>query len=87
MITEGIYQTPVENYHDEHYLKMPVQPIKLMQEVLTPEEFKGFLKGNVIKYGLRAGRKEGESLEKDLVKHDRYAYWLCEFEREGKITL
>jgi hypothetical protein len=30
-----------------------------MESVLTREEFIGFLKGNVIKYSLRAGRKEG----------------------------
>jgi len=30
-----------------------------MEAVLTPEEFRGFLKGNVIKYSMRAGRKEG----------------------------
>jgi hypothetical protein len=29
-----------------------------MQAVLTPEEFKGFLKGNIIKYSMRQGRKE-----------------------------
>ena len=30
-----------------------------MEAVLTAEEFKGFLKGNIIKYSLRAGRKDG----------------------------
>jgi hypothetical protein len=30
-----------------------------MEAVLTPEEFRGFLKGNVIKYAMRAGRKPG----------------------------
>jgi hypothetical protein len=27
--------------------------------VLTPEEFQGYLKGNIIKYAMRAGRKPG----------------------------
>jgi len=42
-----------------HYKDMPVQPWHVMESVLTREEFIGFLKGNVIKYSLRAGRKEG----------------------------
>jgi hypothetical protein len=42
-----------------HYKEMPIQPWAVMESVLTPEEFRGFLKGNIIKYAMRAGRKEG----------------------------
>ena len=42
-----------------HYKDMPIQPWTLMEAVLTVEEFRGFLKGNIIKYSMRAGRKEG----------------------------
>jgi hypothetical protein len=42
-----------------HYKEMPVQPWAVMEAVLTPEEFRGFLKGNIIKYSMRAGRKYG----------------------------
>lgn len=42
-----------------HYKEMPVQPWTVMEAVLTHEEFIGFLKGNVIKYSMRAGRKDG----------------------------
>jgi hypothetical protein len=42
-----------------HYKDMPVQPWDVMEAVLTPEEYRGYLKGNVIKYSMRAGRKEG----------------------------
>lgn len=42
-----------------HYKDMAIQPWHVMESVLTQEEFIGFLKGNVIKYSLRAGRKEG----------------------------
>jgi hypothetical protein len=42
-----------------HYKEMPVQPWAVMEAVLTPEEFRGFLKGNIIKYSMRAGRKVG----------------------------
>lgn len=46
-----------------HYKDMPIQPWTLMEAVLTPEEFRGFLKGNIIKYSMRAGRKEGSDDE------------------------
>jgi hypothetical protein len=42
-----------------HYKDMPVQPWTVMECVLTNEEFIGFLKGNVIKYSMRQGRKDG----------------------------
>ena len=42
-----------------HYKDMPIQPWTLMEAVLTPEQFRGFLLGNIIKYSMRAGRKEG----------------------------
>ena len=43
----------------QHYKTMPVQPWDVMESVLSREEFVGFLKGNIIKYSMRAGRKEG----------------------------
>lgn len=52
-----------------HYLEMPIQPWDLLEEVLSYEEFVGFLKGNVIKYSLRAGRKEGSD---DVAKAKHY---------------
>ena len=42
-----------------HYKDMAVQPWTVMQAVLTHDEFVGFLKGNIIKYSMRAGRKDG----------------------------
>ena len=41
-----------------HYKDMTVQPWAVMKSVLTPEEFRGFLKGNIIKYSMRQGKKE-----------------------------
>ena len=42
-----------------HYKDMPVQPWAVMELVLTSEEFEGFLKGNIIKYSMRNGKKDG----------------------------
>jgi hypothetical protein len=49
-----------------HYKDMTVQPWTVMQAVLTREEFIGFLKGNIIKYGMRQGRKDGNDGDKAL---------------------
>jgi hypothetical protein len=40
-----------------HYKEMLIQPWDVMQAALTPEEFRGFLKGNIIKYSMRQGKK------------------------------
>jgi hypothetical protein len=58
-----------------HYKDMAIQPWEVMQAVLTPEEFRGFLRGNVIKYAMRAGRKEGSD---DTAKARHYAQKLKE---------
>ena len=59
-----------------HYKDMPIQPWHIMEAVLSPEEFVGFLKGNVIKYSLRAGRKDGSD---DAGKAKHYMQKLKEF--------
>lgn len=59
-----------------HYKDMPIQPWHIMEAVLTPEEFEGFLKGNIIKYSLRAGRKDGSD---DAGKAKHYMQKLEEF--------
>lgn len=41
-----------------HYKDMDIQPWHVMEGVLTPDEFIGFLKGNMIKYAMRQGRKD-----------------------------
>jgi hypothetical protein len=52
-----------------HYKDMAIQPWAVMQAVLTEEEFIGFLKGNIIKYAMRQGRKLGAGDDADKAKH------------------
>lgn len=79
--TKAIAGSPEEatHYHGA------VEPIELMQSILTHEEFKGFLKGNAIKYAFRAGRKAGESAEKDRNKFLVYSQWLHNYQQGVKI--
>lgn len=59
-----------------HYVDMAVQPWDVMEAVLSPEEFIGYLKGNVIKYSMRAGKKDGSD---DLAKALHYIQKLEEY--------
>jgi hypothetical protein len=61
-----------------HYKDMPIQPWAVMESILTRAEFVGFLKGNIIKYSLRAGRKEGSD---DAGKARHYMEKLLEVNR------
>jgi hypothetical protein len=47
-----------------HYKEMPIQPWRVMEAVLTHQEFVGFLKGNIIKYSMRQGLKTPGDAEK-----------------------
>lgn len=52
-----------------HYKDMPMQPWDVMEAVLTREEFIGFLKGNVIKYSMRAGKKDASTDDAGKARH------------------
>lgn len=57
----------------KHYMQGSHECIDEIKAMLTPDEFKGFLKGNIIKYRYRANLKNGEE---DLAKADNYACYL-----------
>jgi hypothetical protein len=63
----------------QHYKDMGIQPWAVMEAVLTHEEFVGFLKGNVIKYAMRQGKKDSD----DANKARHYAVKLAEV-KNGK---
>ena len=51
--------------HPSHYNKGTFETIELIKSILTPEEFKGFIKGNIMKYVSREAYKNGvEDLKK-----------------------
>ena len=59
-----------------HYDRGTIQPIEFFEGSFTPEEYQGFLKGNVIKYVSRY-RYKGTP-EADLIKAQTYLGWLLE---------
>ena len=75
---DGACIHPVEDtMHDKHYRETVVEPILVMQALFSHDEFIGFLKGNILKYRLRAGHKGGEEeMKADLDKIHVYEEWL-----------
>lgn len=61
-----------------HYDRGAVQPIDFMEGSFTEDEFRGYLKGNVVKYVSRY-RYKGTP-EADLTKAAVYLGWLRDFE-------
>lgn len=56
-----------------HYKNQGIEPIDLMRNNFSKEEFAGFLQGNVLKYMLRYKDKNGIE---DLKKAKTYLTWL-----------
>jgi hypothetical protein len=58
-----------------HYVTKSIQPWTAMESWMSPEEFEGFLRGNVIKYIARYKDKDGI---KDILKAKHYLEKLLE---------
>lgn len=56
-----------------HYTDGGIETIKYLEAKLSPEEFRGFIKGNVLKYLSRESRKGGDE---DLAKAAWYLLYL-----------
>ena len=61
--------------HPSHYCQGGIEYIKAIEASMTPEEFQGYCKGNVMKYIWRFREKNG--LE-DLKKAQVYLGWMIE---------
>ena len=76
-----VYKEKAEEYTvDSHYKALAIEPLEVMRGMMTKAEYKGFLKGNIIKYSIRQGNKKGESAEKDAAKCREYIRLLDELE-------
>lgn len=59
---------------------------EMLQDILTPEEFRGWLKGSMFKYFCRAGKKPGEPYERDMAKCLQFNEWLKQAAAGKKIN-
>jgi hypothetical protein len=58
-----------------HYTGTAIEPIAYMRALFTPQEFEGYLRGNILKYLSRYPKKGGVE---DLKKAKVYLDWLIE---------
>lgn len=65
-------------HHPQHYTLpgLTIESVDVIRAVLTPEEFKGWCKGNALKYSLRAGRKDPTKEVQDLAKAGVFLSWI-----------
>ncbi len=69
--------------HPDHYTQGGIECIKAIEASMTPEEFQGYCKGNVMKYIWRFREKNG--LE-DLKKAQVYLDWMIESKEKQENT-
>lgn len=67
---------PKSTYHNAG----GVHTIEVIRAKLTPEQYKGYLLGNIIKYTLRANFKD--SFERDCEKVEVFSNWLDDANKE-----
>ena len=80
--------TQEDTMHDKHYRDSVVEPILVMQDFFSHDELLGFLKGNILKYRLRAGHKGAkEEMQADLDKIRVYEKWLDAINNGERIEL
>jgi hypothetical protein len=65
---------------DKHYDEGGISTIDILKAKLSPEQYEGFLLGNIIKYSTRANFKG--SFEDDVRKVGVYSRFLQEIEKD-----
>lgn len=69
------FDDPVK--HPTHYRVWEgLEAIDAIKALLTREEYIGYLKGNLLKYRLRAGKKDSSKIEQDISKSLQYEEFL-----------
>lgn len=59
----------VKNPNSKHYeLWQDLEAIDIIKNTLTKDEYIGFLKGNILKYQLRLGKKDNVKKEMEKIK-------------------
>nr|DAE11006.1 MAG TPA: nucelotide kinase [Myoviridae sp. ctRbn2] len=79
-VVDGTFNETMNDavHHPQHYTLpgLDVEGVDVIRAVLTPEEFKGWCKGNALKYSLRAGRKDPAKEVQDLAKAGVFLSWI-----------
>jgi len=61
-----------------------IETLDIIQAKLTPEQFKGYLLGNALKYQCRMMHKTPDNPKRDAEKAAYYSHWLSELLEDEK---
>ncbi|HBJ76224.1 MAG TPA: hypothetical protein DDY86_12285 [Syntrophaceae bacterium] len=78
-IVRGTIPTRATQVGGDHYRSKAIQPWDAMESWMSPEQFKGFLRGNAIKYLARCDDKGGIE---DIKKAEHYLAKILEGKKE-----
>lgn len=69
-----------EVHNPQHYKLdgLNIEVVDVIKAVLTDEEFKGWCKGNALKYLMRAGKKDKSKEKQDFAKAGVFISWLTD---------
>ena len=69
-----------EVHNPDHYKLdgLNIEAVDVIKAVLTDEEFKGWCKGNALKYLMRAGKKDKSKEKQDFAKAGVFISWLTD---------
>jgi hypothetical protein len=70
--------------HPSHYTSGGIETIDYLKATLSKAEFEGFLKGNILKYTSRAGKKDDNPKLQDLKKAAYYLNLLIKVTEDDK---
>ena len=73
--SQTVFAIGVSAMSNEHYRQGDIECIDAIKSALTNEEFRGFCKGNILKYLWRERHKGGSE---DLRKAQDYLKWATE---------
>lgn len=67
-------------HNPEHYKLngLNIEAVDVVRAVLTEEEFKGWCRGNALKYLMRAGKKDKAKEKQDFAKAGVFISWLTD---------
>lgn len=79
-LTQQIAKIENEVHNPEHYKidGLNIEVVDVIRAVLTDEEFKGWCKGNILKYLMRAGKKDKSKEKQDFAKAGVFISWLTD---------
>lgn len=67
----GEYKEDIKIKHS-YYYESGIDPIGVGEKIFTKDEMNGFYKMNILKYSMRAGKKDGNTVKDDMEKIEFY---------------